>query len=177
VLNRSYRSTKQIVEFTRQFISGGDQIEPFNRNGSKPTVTEAVDKQELHQKIVERIRQLKTSGHETIAVICKTAQESREAYEAMKDDLPLRLIRKETTSFERDISILPSYLAKGIEFDAVIIYDASYDRYSRENERKLFYTACTRAMHELQLYFMGEKSPFVTAAAPDTYVLGKSDVK
>lgn len=177
VLNRSYRSTKQIVEFTRQFISGGDKIEPFNRNGRKPIVTEAADKQDLHRKIVECIRRLKATGHETIAVICKTAQESREAYEAMKEDLSLRLIRKETTSFERDISILPSYLAKGIEFDAVIIYDASYERYSRENERKLFYTACTRAMHELQLYFMGEKSPFIGAAATDTYVLGEKDAK
>ncbi|WP_078412525.1 RNA polymerase recycling motor HelD [Priestia abyssalis] len=177
VLNRSYRSTKQIVEFTRQFISGGNKIEPFNRKGEKPVVTEVVDKRDLHCKIVERIRQLKTSGHETIAVICKTAQESRTAYEAMKEDLSLRLIRKETTSFERDISILPSYLAKGIEFDAVIIYDASYDRYSRENERKLFYTACTRAMHELQLYFIGEKSPFVAAAAPGTYAVEENDVK
>lgn len=171
VLNRSYRSTKQIVEFTRQFIDGGDKIEPFNRNGSAPTVTEAKDKRELHCKIVERIRQLKTSGHQTIAVICKTAQECEEAHEAMKGDLSLRLIRKETTSFERDISILPSYLAKGVEFDAVIIYNASHERYRRENERKLFYTACTRAMHELQLYFIGEKSPFVTAAAPGTYIL------
>lgn len=171
VLNRSYRSTKQIVEFTRQFIHGGDKIEPFNRNGSKPTVTEVKDKQELHRKIIERIRRLKASGHQTIAVICKTAQECEEAYETLKENLALRLIRKETTSFERDISILPSYLAKGVEFDAVIIYDASHDRYSRENERKLFYTACTRAMHELQLYFIREKSPFVTEAAPDTYIL------
>jgi len=60
--------------------------------------------------------------------------------------------------------IVPAYLSKGIEFDAVIIYDASEDCYGTEDVRRLFYTACTRAMHELQVYTLGEPSPFMKKA-------------
>jgi DNA helicase-2/ATP-dependent DNA helicase PcrA len=65
---------------------------------------------------------------------------------------------------------IPSYLAKGVEFDAVIIYDASRKSYGKESERKLFYTACTRAMHQLNLYVKGELSPFILQAKPATYI-------
>jgi DNA helicase-2/ATP-dependent DNA helicase PcrA len=171
VLTRSYRSTRQIVEFTRQLISGGDEIEPFNRNGRKPTLTQTSDKAELAGKVADRIRELQSAGHRTIAVICKTARESREAYHALKEEVKLSLIGKETASFEAGTLVIPSYLAKGIEFDAVIIYNGSRTQYGRESERKLFYTACTRAMHELHIYFIGEMSPFISAVSPDTYAL------
>lgn len=171
VLTRSYRSTRQIAEFTRQLIVGGEEIEPFNRNGRKPTLTQASDSMELAAKVADRIRELQSAGHRTIAVICKTARESREAYHALKEDVELSLIGKETASFEAGTLVIPSYLAKGIEFDAVIIYNGSRTQYGRESERKLFYTACTRAMHELHIYFIGEMSPFISAASPDTYAL------
>jgi DNA helicase II / ATP-dependent DNA helicase PcrA len=122
---------------------------------------------------MDRVRKLQEEGHKTIAIICKTAQESREAFELLKKDIPVRLIKKETTSFEPGILVIPSYLAKGVEFDGVMIYNASKEQYGRESERTLFYTACTRAMHELHMYVMGETSPFVTFVSPDTYIVSK----
>jgi len=83
----------------------------------------------------------------------------------------LRLITKETLTFAKGISIIPAYLAKGVEFDAVLVYDASIQTYNRENERKLFYTVCTRAMHRLRLYAAGEITPFMRAIDPDLYEL------
>lgn len=65
--------------------------------------------------------------------------------------------------------MIPAYLAKGVEFDAVLIYDASPQTYHRESERKLFYTACTRAMHRLQLYTTGEWTPFVGGVEQGLY--------
>jgi len=64
------------------------------------------------------------------------------------------------------------YLAKGVEFDAVLVYDASSESYREENERKLLYTACTRAMHRLHLYSIGEWSPFVQALPEKLYEKG-----
>ena len=64
---------------------------------------------------------------------------------------------------------MPVYLAKGIEFDAVIIYDASRETYSREQERKLFYTACTRAMHELHLFSKGVLTSFLDGVPKELY--------
>ncbi|MCI0765030.1 RNA polymerase recycling motor HelD [Bacillus sp. TL12] len=161
VLTRSYRSTKQIIEFAKQLITNGDEIEPFQRDGKQPIVIEVKNQEEHHKKIVDQIEQLKQSGHKTIAVICKTAEESEEAYLALQRSLQVRLIKKETSSFDTGVLIIPSYLSKGVEFDAVIIYDVSKKKYGRESERKLFYTACTRSMHELYMYSVGEMNVFL----------------
>ena len=47
--------------------------------------------------------------------------------------------------------IIPAYLSKGLEFDAVIVYNNRENSY-RKNERNLLYVACTRAQHELYVY-------------------------
>jgi len=61
----------------------------------------------------------------------------------------------------RGVAVLPSYLAKGIEFDAVLVWDGSAARYGRERDRRLLYTVCTRALHRLHVYHAGEPSPFL----------------
>lgn len=170
-LMRSYRSTRQIVEFTRGLMAGGEAIEPFHREGAKPTLTGVSTRAALSHKIADRIRALQNTGYRTIAVICKTARESLAAYERLCEEIPLRLISKETITFETGIVVIPSYLAKGVEFDAVIIYNASAAQYGKESERKLFYTACTRAMHELHIYYAGESTPLLTTAAVGSYVM------
>lgn len=161
-LMRSYRSTKQIVVFASRMIEGGDRIEPFNREGPAPTITRAAKEEELPALIAARLRSLSESGYESVAVICKTAEESRRlSAELAKTITDLRLIEKETVTFEKGRVIIPAYLAKGVEFDAVIIANASENIYVKESERKLFYTACTRAMHELHLVYSGDLTPFL----------------
>lgn len=169
-LTRSYRSTRQIVEFTKGFIAGGERIEPFNRDGKKPTVLEVKNEDILLDKITCQTRELQSEGHATIAIICKTVKESQSIYEKLKNELPVCLIDKENDMFEKGILILPVYFAKGIEFDAVIIYNGSNALYHNEFDRNLFYTACTRAMHELHIFSLGEKSRFIAEAHDDTYV-------
>lgn len=165
VLERSYRSTRQISEFTSSFIAGGERIIPFNRSGPWPTITAIAGEEELTKQIAQRIEALKKQGNSSIAVIGKTAEESRQAFEALSAIVPdINLIAKETSTFEQGAVVIPSYLAKGVEFDAVILYNASSLVYGREDERKLFYTACTRAMHELHLYYMGESTSFLDKA-------------
>ena len=161
-LLRSYRSTRPIVAFTSRMISGGDRIEPFNRDGKEPEIAEAESDEQLYDMIASRIGELLEEGAKSVAVICKTAQESERVYGTLLATISdLRLIAKETVAFEPGAVVIPAYLAKGVEFDAVIIPDASEERYSRESERKLFYTACTRAMHELYIYYQRNKTPFL----------------
>ncbi|MEB3101538.1 RNA polymerase recycling motor HelD [Ferviditalea candida] len=170
-LTRSYRSTRQIVEFTRGMLEDQEPIVPFNREGEKPEVIRIDDPSALPRRIAGKIGQLRRQAFGTIAVICKTAAESKEAYEALKMIDHIHLVTKGTMDFEKGVLVIPSYLAKGVEFDAVIIYDGSKRQYGRENERKLFYTACTRAMHALCIFSAGDLSPFITGADSDTYVL------
>ncbi|RFB18492.1 helicase [Bacillus sp. HNG] len=169
-LKKSYRSTKEIVEFSKGIVAGGHEIEAFNRSGALPLFKEVETKEDLHKEILMKIKDLQDKGHETIAVICKTEAESKEAFAVLKNEVPVRLMNQETYHFDKGILVLPTYLAKGIEFDAVIIYNASNEVYGREYERKLFYTACTRAMHELQLYSIGQRSFFFNGIEKDKYI-------
>ncbi|MGG1679123.1 RNA polymerase recycling motor HelD [Neobacillus sp. NRS-1170] len=168
VLTKTYRSTREIVEFTSGLIAGGNKIEPFNRRGSKP-ILERAEQSKLNTLIAEKIKAIEKQGHKTIAVICRTAEESKIVYEALKNKVSIHLIEKGTISYEKGILVIPSYLAKGIEFDAVILYDSS--AYRSESERKLFYTVCTRAMHELHLFATGPFSPLLNSVRKDSYVI------
>ncbi|MEH7381477.1 RNA polymerase recycling motor HelD [Bacillus sp. JJ1533] len=168
-LKKSYRSTREIVEFSKGIVAGGTDIEAFNRSGSLPLFKEVTTKEELHKEVLTKVKDLQEMGHETIAVICKTEAESKEAFDALKNKMQVRLMNQETYQFDKGVLILPTYLAKGIEFDGVIIYNASNEVYGREYERKLFYTACTRAMHELLLFSMGPRSFFFDGIDEEKY--------
>lgn len=169
-LVRSYRPTRQIVEFTKSMLPG-EEIVPFNRHGSKPCLTQTGGGAARAARIIEDTAVLQAEGFDSIAIITKTAAESREAYEALtaQGSGALRLITKETLTFEKGTLVIPAYLAKGVEFDAVLIYDASSQTYQRESERKLFYTACTRAMHRLLLYSTGDWTPYIGAVEASLY--------
>ncbi len=162
-LMRSYRSTKEIVGFTKSLLPDGDDIIPFKRSGEKPLLVALESRVARDSRLWQDINSLKAEGFHSIAVITKTAAESREAFDSLrsKGDINLQLITKETLTYETGVMLIPVYLAKGVEFDAVIIYDASSQVYRQDNERKLLYTACTRAMHRLVLYSVQEWSPFV----------------
>ncbi|MBB3109508.1 DNA helicase-2/ATP-dependent DNA helicase PcrA [Paenibacillus phyllosphaerae] len=165
VLTRSYRSTRPIVQFTSKLVEDGDQIEPFNRDGKLPVLHKSTDEAAMRQAIVSRIAALQADGYHSIAVICKTAGESAAVFEQLAAQVAdLALLEKDSSEFERGVVVIPSYLAKGVEFDAVLVYDAS-NAYGRESERRLFYTVCTRAMHELYLYTASGWSPFITDEA------------
>ncbi|MFZ7946592.1 MULTISPECIES: RNA polymerase recycling motor HelD [Bacillaceae] len=168
VLTKTYRSTREIVEFTSGLIEGGEKIVPFNRRGTKPTIEE-IGKENVNNAILSKMKEFNDEGHRTIAVICRTAGESKAVYKALKNEIPLHLIEKGTISYEKGNLVIPSYLAKGIEFDAVILYDCS--QYKRESERKLFYTVCTRAMHELYMLTTDGISPLMASVSRDTYDL------
>ncbi|GGH77001.1 DNA helicase-2/ATP-dependent DNA helicase PcrA [Pullulanibacillus pueri] len=173
VLTRSYRSTYEITEFTKPIVEGNEEIIPFNRHGEKPTLTLVNDELGHREKLAKTIKALQEKGHETIAVICKTAKESDAAYDALSKAFDVRLVTKKTSTFEKGILVLPSYLAKGIEFDAVLIYNASKDIYTQASEAKLLYTACTRAMHELHLFSIGEKSSLLEKVPSELYTVLK----
>ncbi len=170
-LTRSYRSTKPIVEFTRGLVPGGDRIVPFERGGEKPALTLVSGRDELHRHIAAKVAELRERQYHTIAIICKSAAESGMAYDALQSVEGIKLVKSGTIEFEQGVVVIPAYLAKGIEFDAVIIYDASSQVYGDESLRRLFYTACTRAMHFLQLYSAGAPTPLLRSAGSESYVL------
>lgn len=160
-LARSYRSTKPIIEFTRRLVPNGKEIIPFERDGKVPELMQLSDQSELYKSIASKVADWRSQGLNSIAIICKSAEESSKAYEALSGIDGIKLLKSNSTEYEEGVVVVPSYLSKGIEFEAVIIYDASLHVYGDESLRRVFYTACTRAMHELQLYSVGKPSPFL----------------
>lgn len=163
-MTRSYRSTKPIIEFTRKLVPNGERIMPFERDGALPVLTQLSDRAALHRAITTKVEALRQDGYNSIAIICKTAEESKHAFEALSNIEDVKLIKYGSPEYEQGVVIIPSYLSKGIEFEAVIIYDASEHIYGDDSLRRVFYTACTRAMHYLQLYSVGEPSPLLRNA-------------
>lgn len=167
-LTKSYRSTKEIVEFTSYFAPGYEKIEPFNRKGPKPQLLD-LKGADLTGQIVEQVQTLTEAGHESIAIICKTMEEAMVTYKKLKEKMSVRLIDEETYTFQKGVLIVPVYLAKGIEFDAVILPDVSNKAYGKDTDQTLFYTACTRAMHDLVMLVEGEESRFIQMVPEEKY--------
>ncbi|NEU36591.1 helicase, partial [bacterium LRH843] len=77
-------------------------------------------------------------GYNSIAIICKSAEESASAYEALANIKELKLLKSNSLEYEQGVVVVPAYLSKGIEFDAVIIYNASKNVYGEESLRRTF---------------------------------------
>ncbi|MGD6834040.1 RNA polymerase recycling motor HelD [Sutcliffiella halmapala] len=167
---RSYRSTKPIIEFTRRLVPNGDGIIPFERDGERPALKQLVDHEELHSCIASKVADLRSLGLDSIAIICKSAEESLRAYQSLSSIDEIKLLKSNSIEYEQGVVVVPSYLSKGIEFDAVIIYDASEHVYDDESLRRIFYTASTRAMHQLQLFSVGEPSPFLRNVLQEGFI-------
>lgn len=166
-LTTSYRSTRQIVEFSKKILhpEQAENIRPFQRDGEQPRLVRCRDGARLADAVAEDIRELLTQGHGTIGVIAKSAKECGNAAAMLKerltDEVPLTYLSGGSAELPRGVSVLASYLAKGIEFDAVVVWDASNDRYGLERDRKLLYTVCTRALHVLHVYYKGDPSAWL----------------
>ena len=167
-LTKSYRSTRQIIEFTRGILSTGLEVEHIGREGDKPKLIENSDG-DMIKNIAEEVRELLERGYHSIAIICKTARECKELYRQIKDSVHVDLVTKDDDIFKKGVTIIPSYLSKGLEFDGVVLFQASAESYYKEDERRLFYTICTRALHSLSIYYSGKLSPFVEQVPADLY--------
>nr|WP_306795316.1 RNA polymerase recycling motor HelD [Cohnella sp. GbtcB17] len=166
-LTTSYRSTKPIVELSKRILRPEDAegIRPFNREGEAPRLIHCRDRAHLADLAAADVTALIAAGHATIGVIAKTAQEAGDASSLLKErlgeDVPVTLVSGASANLPKGVSVLPSYLSKGIEFDAVLVWDASAQRYGQERHRKLLYTVSTRALHVLHIYYTGELSPYL----------------
>lgn len=168
-LTRSYRSTREIQDFCARILPGQTPSESVNRPGPKPLVISVQSRDAILSRIIREISGCQNEGWRSIAILCKTLKEATLVFADLQRQVDLSLITHETAEFRRGVVVIPSYLAKGLEFDAVLIYNASARCYSREEERHLFYTMCTRALHRLTLLYTGELSPFVATMEPTLY--------
>jgi DNA helicase-2/ATP-dependent DNA helicase PcrA len=156
-LSTSYRSTKEIMEYANKYLHA-DPIVPIVRNGEMVTEKLISSKDELKEFILGKIAIFKSKAYENIAVICKDVNEAQNIFELIKDSEKVKIINKENAVYHSGIVVIPSYFAKGLEFDAVVmVLDRQSDADEYKQEDKLRYVMATRALHELHV---AVKNPF-----------------
>lgn len=153
-LAKSYRTTIEIMNFANKILKhlNVSLAEPVIRHG-KDVVTISI-KNKI-QYIEDKIQKFKDNGYKSIAIICKDEKTVNSYYDVLKDKLTLSKLDDKSTSYDGGVCVLPVALAKGLEFDAVIVCDADNKTYSKDNilDMKLLYVALTRALHELEVLY------------------------
>lgn len=161
MLDKSFRCTNEILNFSLKFIEKSSQIKSFNRNGDSPKVYIADNSEIFIDEIVKEINLCQEKGFQSICLICKTEKNSIYLFNKIKHKLDIQLIKNGSVSDLQGVFILPVYMSKGLEFDAVLICDADSQNYNDEDDKNLLYVACTRALHKLSLFCENEVSPLI----------------
>ncbi|MED0963726.1 UvrD-helicase domain-containing protein [Bacillus paramycoides] len=163
-LTRSYRSTKEIIEFANEIIKNAEipvgLATPVFRSGEDVKV---IHEEDQFTEIVKTLKHLQNEDVKTIAVIGRTDDECRDMYEKLTNaGLKVNVIEADQSKYEGGISVVPVYLAKGLEFDAVLIIDVDEEHYKNtKHDAKLLYVGCTRSLHDLWIFHSGEASPLI----------------
>ncbi|OOR20946.1 HelD family protein [Bacillus cereus] len=163
-LTRSYRSTKEIIEFANEIIKNAEipvgLATPVFRSGEDVKIIRVEDQ---FIEIVKTLQHLQNEDVKTIAVIGRTDDECRDIYEKLTNaGLTVNFIEADQSKYEGGISVVPVYLAKGLEFDAVLLIDVDEEHYKNtKHDAKLLYVGCTRSLHDLWIFYSGEASPLI----------------
>lgn len=148
-LNKTYRSTPEIIEHTNKILNL-KHVSAIRRENQRPVLFRD-NILDLKTALLKDINLLKKE-HFSVAIITKDDSESEKVYELLKNDVKdINILNSNTKNFNKKMVIIPSYIAKGLEFDSVIIYTEKENSY-KQDEKYLYYVACTRAQHQLIIY-------------------------
>jgi DNA helicase II / ATP-dependent DNA helicase PcrA len=158
-LFRSYRSAWEIVAFAQRLVPNPDLI-AMERHGEAPAIMACDNNAAEADAVKELIVQFNKSGYQSLGIICKTDDQAAFLHGELRSH-QIHLLTADSTSFKTGIIITTAHLAKGLEFDEVIIPFVSARNYHTDVDKRMLYIACTRAMHRLTLTYSKEKSGFI----------------
>lgn len=160
VLAKSYRNTVEISDYASRVLKKCSfqtyDIEPIIRHGKEVDVSQVKGEKEMVQGTVGIIKNLQKTGYDTIAIICRTVEETLKVKDLLKPQIELEHLEDniEEMTFSNGVMILPIHMTKGLEFDAVILWNPDESSYQTTDEdAKLLYVAITRALHELHIIY------------------------
>lgn len=152
-LCKSYRSTFEITDFAQK-IHPNAELEPVARHGEKPQILQFGSAVEELSGIMGLISTYRKSGYKSLGIICKTEQQAREMADMLKSYAnDINFLSSQSSTFVQGIVITSAHMAKGLEFDEVIIPQTDERNYRSEIDKSMLYVAVTRAMHRLTLTF------------------------
>lgn len=171
-LRKSYRNTVEISEFATKILDHGDfdvyPVEPIIRHGDEPAVIETTE-----DDVVPSVKAICSSwqdeGHGTIAIVTADFDEAEAVSKKLRDaGMELLVSDYENAEFGNGIMVLPVAMTKGLEFDAVLLYEPTADKYPvSDKNAKLLYVAATRALHELSIVCSGKLTGLIADEVPE----------
>lgn len=152
-LDKSYRSTSEIMKFAAE-LAGDSNSRQVERHGEAPVEIKADTQDGQYELMKQKISEL--YEYDTIAVLTQTQAQAQEIAEGLKNKgIDISLLTKDSMKFNTGISCMPFYLAKGLEFDAVLV--PNMERYTTPLHRQALYIDATRALHKLAMFRVEEK--------------------
>lgn len=144
-LNKTYRSSPNIISYANKILNL-KHVSAIRNSNNVP-----VQYKNNILTLKDDVKSLKKK-YKSVAIITKDKEESIRIYNYLKGDISgISLMKDSSLNFNKNLVVVPSYLSKGLEFDAVISYTDANNKYTKE-ERYLFYVVVTRSQHELIIY-------------------------
>ena len=165
----SYRSTVEIMELAARVaknrpVPGLSGARPVLRHGEEPTIVSCGTDAERCTRIAETIAAWREAGFSSIAVISRSQAELRALEKRLPASLGARLLDPDSPTYEGGVLLAHASAVKGLEFDGVIVSDASAAAYpARDLDARLLYVCLTRALHRLAVFHIGAASPLLQA--------------
>ena len=161
ILQKSYRNTVEISEFATDILYHGSfpvyPVEPIIRHGEPVTVKKCTDFTGQVTQAEQIIKAWQDKGLDTIAVVCVDEAEAEKVTAALRGSVELNTGDAGKWEIGEGVMVLPLKYTKGLEFDAVLIFNASEEDYPVEDGYvKQLYVAATRALHELTVLYRGK---------------------
>lgn len=165
VLAKSYRNTVEISDFASRVLGKCTfktyDIEPIIRHGKEVSLKKVADEQQMVTDTIAIIKEIQNADYDTIALICRSVEETVRVKDLLKQYITIEHVEEdiETMTFKSGVMVLPIYMTKGLEFDAVILWNPDDNSYQvNDGDAKLLYVAITRALHELHIVYQGNLS-------------------
>lgn len=175
ILKKSYRNTVEISNFATRILHHGQfstyPVEPIIRHGEPVNVQFCTSQESMLMDAADILRKWQKQGFDTIAVVCRNQEQA----DLMANDLGhyVTILENnlEKAVFDKGIMVLPVEYTKGLEFDAVLIFNPDRDGYPVDDgHAKLLYVAATRALHELCVLHTGNLTGLIADPLPERNV-------
>lgn len=172
ILKKSYRNTVEISEFATKILHHGSfepyPVEPIIRHGKEVEIMQLPTKRELYEETARRCRAWQKQGLNTIAIVCRTPEKAELVARQLGRLIPVCESNLEKAVFSDGIMVLPVVYTKGLEFDAVLIFDPDKEEYPVDDgHAKLLYVAATRALHELCVLYREDLTGLIADPLPE----------
>ena len=172
ILKKSYRNTVEISEFATKILHHGSfepyPVEPIIRHGKEVEVMQLPTKRELYEETARRCRAWQKQGLNTIAIVCRTPEKAELVARQLGRLIPVCESDPDKAVFSDGIMVLPVVYTKGLEFDAVLIFDPDKEEYPVDDgHAKLLYVAATRALHELCVLYREDLTGLIAEPLPE----------